>query len=214
METDELLGELKKEEIIVVGPLTRLQSGSSSPIYVDLRAKLYERPDILWEIGRLVALKIIKTGTPGKKQKIIAIPDAANPLAVSASLYAKIVLNVDIPIVVLRKVPKEHGTQQGSMIIGKIETDVEYNLLDDVITSSASKKKAIEQVAKEGIRISRVIVIVDREQGGKEVLEKMGYECCSIFKILDIAAYFREKDLITKENYERVVVYIKENRFD
>ncbi len=209
-----MLREFKKENIIVVGPKTVLQSGLASPIYVDLRAKLYERPELLWALGKLIATKINEVGNPEKKQKIIAVPDAANPMAVAASLYAKEKFGINMPIIVLRKAPKEHGTQKDSMIIGKIEPDVEYNLVDDVITSSASKKKAIEQLAKEGIKVNRVIVVVDREQGGKETLEKNGYEFHAIFKILDIAIQFLSAGLITKQQYDEVSDFIKSNRFD
>lgn len=211
---EQLLREFRKEEIIIVGKKTTLQSGLASPIYVDLREKLYERPELLWALGRLIAEKIIKVGTPGKKQKIIAVPDAANPMAVAASLYAKEVLGIDIPIIVLRKEPKDHGTQKGSMIIGKVEDDVEYNLIDDVITSSASKRKAFVPLETEGIRIKRVIVVVDRQQGGGESLEKEGYEFHSIFKILAIADQFLGENLITQEQYTEVVNFIKNNRFD
>lgn len=210
----QLLREFKKENIIVVGPKTVLQSGLPSPIYVDLRAKLYERPELLWALGKLIAEKIKEVGTSGKKQKIIAVPDAANPMAVAASLYAKEKFGINMPIIVLRKAPKEHGTQKDSMIIGKVEPDAEFNLVDDVITSSASKKKAIEQLEKEGIKVTRVIVVVDREQGGKEALEKEGYEFCAIFKILDIANQFLSAGLITEEQYNEVVDFIKNNRFD
>lgn len=169
IEENQLLKEFKIENIIVVGPKTILQSGLSSPIYVDLRAKLYERPELLWALGKLIAEKIKEVGSPEKKQKIIAVPDAASPMAVAASLYAKQKFDINMPIIILRKAPKEHGTQKDSMIIGKIEPDAEFNLVDDVITSSASKKKAIEQLTKEGIKVNRVIVVVDRElrrQGG------------------------------------------------
>lgn len=211
---DRLLREFKKENIIIVGPMTRLQSGLSSPIYVDLRAKLYERPELLWALGKLIAKKIIEVGSLEKKQKIIAVPDAANPMAVAASLYAKFAMDINMPIIVLRKAPKEHGTQKDSMIIGKVEPDAEFNLVDDVITSSASKKKAIEQLAKEGIRVTRVIVVVDRQQGGKEALEKEGYEFCAIFKILDIADQFLREGLITDDQHKEVADFIKNNRFD
>lgn len=146
----QLLREFKKENIIVVGPKTVLQNGLESPIYVGLRAKLYERPELLWTLGKLIAEKIKEVGNPDKKQKIIAVPDAANPMAVAASLYAKFAMDINMPIIVLRKVPKGYGTQKDSMIIGKVEPDAEFNLVDDVITSSASKKKAIEQTGKRG----------------------------------------------------------------
>lgn len=210
----QLLREFKKENIIKVGEMTVLRDGSESPIYVDLRAKLYERPELLWALGKLIAEKIKEVGNPYKKQKIIAVPDAANPLATAASLYAKVVFKIDIPIIVLRKAPKDHGTQRGSMIIGKIEPDTEYNLVDDVITSSASKEKSIEQLEAEGIRVNRVIVIVDKEQGGKEIIERKEYEFYAIFKILDIADQFLNEWLITKEQHKEVTNFIKNNRFD
>jgi len=210
---NQLLEEFRKEAIIVVGPLTILQSGKASPIYVDLRWKLYERPDLLWSLGKLIVEKIIEVSDPNKKQKIIAVPDAANPMAVAASLYAKIACKMDMPIIVLRKEPKTYGTQRDSLLIGKIEPNTEYNLIDDVITSSASKEKAIEQLFEERIKIARIIVVVDRQQGGAELLKQKGYDLFSLYKILDIADQFLENGHTTEQKHKEIVEFIKNNKF-
>lgn len=57
-------------------------------------------------------------------------------------------------------------------------------------------------------------MVVDREQGGKEALEKEGYEFCAIFKILDIADQFLREGLITDDQHKEVADFIKNNRFD
>lgn len=209
----ELLRTFKELGIIIVGPMTQLRSGLASPIYVDLRAKVIENPELLWALGRLIVNKIIEVSTPGKKQIVIAVPDAANPMAVAASLYAKTELGIDIRIIVLRKEPKDHGTQKGSLIIGNLDPDAEYTLIDDVVTSNASLKKALDQLKREGIEKCRIIVVVDREQGGKKLLEKEGYEVHAIFEIIKIADQFLDEDLITKEQYEKVVNFIANNQF-
>jgi orotate phosphoribosyltransferase len=47
--------------------------------------------------------------------------------------------------------------------------------VEDVITSGGSAQRAIAAVEAEGGRVTGVLAVVDREQGGRELLEKAGY---------------------------------------
>jgi orotate phosphoribosyltransferase len=56
-------------------------------------------------------------------------------------------------------------------------------VVDDVITTGGSTIKAIEVISKyPNVKIAGVMVLVDREEGGRETIEKMGYKVISIFK--------------------------------
>ena len=116
-------------------------------------------------------------------QRIAAIPLAALPIAAAVSL------RLGVPFVYPRMVAKEHGT--GNSIEGDFRPDDRVVLLDDVISTARSKLEAIEVLAREGLRITDLVVLVDRESGGREELERHGVRChayARISELLDLAA--------------------------
>lgn len=210
-----VLVELRNIGAIKVGEKTRLKDGSDSPIYVDLRKPLFNNPNLLWALGELFFNKIREiSGYPDKVQCVIGVPEAGKPLATATSLYTGVMEFIDIPLVILRSQPKKHGTQKGSLIIGEINPDWEYNLLDDVITTSETKRDAIEILRKEGIEVKRTIVAFDREQGGGEVLIRDGHEFGALFEILLVAEFYLGEGLITEDQYNETVEFIKTHQFD
>jgi orotate phosphoribosyltransferase len=210
-----VLVELRNIGAIKVGEKTRLKDGSWSPIYVDLRKPLFNNPNLLWILGDLFSNKIRKVSEyPDKVQCVIGVPEAGKPLATATSLYTGALKFAYIPLVILRSQPKEYGTQKGSLIIGEINSDWEYNLLDDVITISKSKRDAIEILGKEGIKAKRIIVAFDRQQGGGKALIRDGYEFKALFEILSVAEFYLGEGLISQEQYNETVEFIETHQFD
>jgi len=71
---------------------------------------------------------------------------------------------------IVREQPKEHGTRR--KIEGHFRKGSKVAIVDDVITTGGSVNKAIEAVEEEGCKVVKVIVIVDRNEGGSERLRK------------------------------------------
>ena len=214
LEKEVLIG-LRDTGAIKVGEKTRLKDGSDSPIYVDLRKPLFNNPNLLWILGDLFSNKIRKVSEyPNKVQCVIGVPEAGKPLATATSLYTGAMKFTYIPLVILRSQPKSYGTQKGSLIIGEINPDWEYNLLDDVITTSNSKRDAIKILGKEGIEVKRTIVAFDRQQGGGNALVRDSYEFESLFKILEVAEFYLGERLITNDQYNETVGFIETHQFD
>jgi uridine monophosphate synthetase len=116
-------------------------------------------------------------------QRIAAIPLAALPIAAAVSL------RLGVPFVYPRMVIKEHGT--GNSIEGDFRPDDRVVLLDDVISTARSKLEAIEVLAREGLKITDLVVLVDRESGGREEIERHGVRChayARISELLELAA--------------------------
>jgi uridine monophosphate synthetase len=83
-------------------------------------------------------------------------------------------------------VSKEHGT--GNAIEGDFNPEDRLVLLDDVISTAKSKLEAIEVLAREGLRITDLVVLVDRESGGKEEIERHGVRCHAYARISELLA--------------------------
>jgi uridine monophosphate synthetase len=182
----ELGGELAKlrllERLLEHGCLQfgqfRLKSGQISPYYMDLR-RIISSPPLLARVADAYAELLQRLDF----QRIAAIPLAALPIAAAVSL------RLGVPFVYPRMVTKEHGT--GNSIEGYFRPDDRVVLLDDVISTARSKLEAIEVLAREGLRITDLVVLVDRESGGREEIERHGVRChayARISELLDLAA--------------------------
>ena len=55
-------------------------------------------------------------------------------------------------------------------------------VVDDVVTRGDSTVAAINAVVNEGGKVAFVIVLVDRQEGGREKIESLGYPVFSLFK--------------------------------
>lgn len=81
---------------------------------------------------------------------------------------------------IVRKQSKKHGTQK--LIEGPLRPGSNVALIEDVITTGASVYQAIKTVEQFGAKVVKVLILVDREEGGVEFLEGKGYPVFPIFK--------------------------------
>jgi len=211
-----LLIELKRAQIVMFGKDIRSKFGLNSPIYLDLRGNLYERADLIWQIGGEFAEKIRSlTESPQLPQTVIGVPDTATPLALSTVLYSwREETGPPMHYLLLRSKGKVYGSASPSYLIGKKHHgDCEYNLIDDVIASGLSKWKSLQKLEREGITIQRIIAFFDRQQGGAELLEKEGYPVHSVFKLLDVTAFYLQEGLITEAADRQIQEFLRTRRF-
>ena len=59
-------------------------------------------------------------------------------------------------------------------------------IIDDVLTSGSSIIESLDIFKRYNLNIKRIIVLVDRENGGREKLEGLGLKVESVFKISEI----------------------------
>ena len=158
-----------------------LTSGRKSNFYFDGKQTTLH-PEGAYLTGKLM-YEIIKNEAP--HIKAIGGPTiGADPIATAISVVS-FLDNNPIPAFIVRKKPKGHGKNlwiEGNKHISKGDS---VAIVEDVITTGGSILKAIEIVEKEGLKVDIVIVLVDREEGGKEEIEKRGYKLFSIFKKSD-----------------------------
>jgi uridine monophosphate synthetase len=211
-----LLIEFKRAELLLFGETIQKKFGLNSPVYLDLREKLYDRIDLLWSIGGEFFQKINSVAGEDSRQVVIGVPDTATPLALSTVLYSwKQKMNPPMNYLLLRKEGKSYGSTPPSYVIGKKNCkNCEYNLIDDVVASGLSKWKAIQSLKKEGISVQRIIAFLDRQQGGSELLEEEGYPVHSVFKLLDIVSFYLEEDLISEAQHREIRTFVQSRRFD
>ena len=177
-----------------------LKSGIKSPIYVDFRVTI-SNPTLLKEIGEIMGAKA-KELNP---DRLGAIPYAGLPLGVSASISA------DIPLIYSRKEAKSYGT--GKLIEGNFNKNDNILILDDIVTDGASKIEAILPFKEAGMNVKDILVIIDREQGGKKLLADAGYTLHSLGTLTDIIEHLSNIDKISYEMKDKVKDFINQNQF-
>ncbi len=168
----------------------KLKSGSISPIYVDLRI-LISHPRVLG----LVADALIEELTPLSFQRIAAIPYSALPIATAVSLKA------DWPLLYPRREEKGHGTRR--RVEGEFEAGEIVVVIDDVITTGASKLEAIAPLEAAGLIVKDIVVVVDRGQAGAKEMDAKGYHLHSVLHLETILSTLRVQHLIDEATYTR-----------
>jgi len=171
------LKELIKSDAVKYGKFI-LASGKESDLYVDLR-KVTLNPKGAFLIGSIIVEMI-------KQRSVDAIGGmslGADPIAVASSLIAY-QSGRTIPAFLVRKGKKDHGTK--NMIEGPISEGFKVVVVEDVITTGSSTITAIQHIEEAGMIVDVVIGLLDRSEGGKEAIEKLGYEVQAIVERKDL----------------------------
>src|SRR5688572_32975088 len=146
-----------------------LASDRESRHYVDARLTTMS-PEGLAVIGPL-ALEAIRERQWGV-DAVGGLTLGADPIA-----YATALASVQSPPLVraftVRKEAKQHGT--GRLIEGPMREGDRVVVIEDVITTGGSALRAAEAIQRAGATISGILALVDREEGGRAVLEAQGF---------------------------------------
>ena len=151
-----------------------LASGARSSYYIDCRPATMSAAGMVL-IGRL-GMGVIKA-TGWKPDGVGGLTMGADPVAyaIAAASYQA---GTPIDAFSVRKESKDHGT--GRAIEGNFKAGNAVVVVEDVITSGGSARKAVSAVQEAGGRVLGVIAVVDREEGGKSVLEAEGLQVTAL----------------------------------
>ncbi len=198
MSPDPLLDAFWERGLILFGSRVREEYALNTPIFIDLRHGLYDDLDLLHALGKALHRKIIQlAGDSRCVQQIVGIPDTATPLALAAALAAR---GTARPLAYgqLRKKPARYpgGRFGTSAYMGTCDASREITLVDDVIASGGTKIWSARFLRDAGLEVSRVLVVVDREQGGDLVVRAKGCPVHSLYRITEVVSYYRERKMV------------------
>ena len=145
-----------------------LASGRVSTLYIDARMTTWS-PEGLVLIGRLGLAEIAAAGW--NPQAVGGLTLGADPISCAIS-YASNATATPIRAFTVRKSAKTHGT--GKLIEGPFKAADRVVVTEDVITTGGSALKAVDAIRKAGAEILGLLALVDREEGGREALEREG----------------------------------------
>lgn len=185
-------------EFIKFGRFT-LKSGLESPFYVDLRP-LASDPKILQNLAQ----QLLSILPESSLDLICGVPYAALPMATAMSIQS------GIPLIIKRKEAKSYGTKK--LIEGIFEKGQSCLLVEDVITSGESLLETLQEVENEGLKVSDIVVVLDREQGGKQILEEKGYRVHTLFTISEAVEILREVGKLEDDEIQRIKNFLEGNK--
>lgn len=146
-----------------------LASGKHSSFYIDARLTTMSGEGLA-VIGALGLERLAARGwTP---QAVGGLTLGADPVAYALAAAAR-GRGLPLDAFTVRKQAKSHGT--GKRIEGCFVAGMPVVIVEDVITTGGSAQKAIAAVESEGAQVLGVLAVVDREEGGRAVLEQAGY---------------------------------------
>jgi orotate phosphoribosyltransferase len=179
--------EILRKKSVFYGDFT-LASGAKSNYYIDCRLTTLD-PEAAGLVGQVLYtlikeraqnLGITPTGVGG-------LTMGADPIALATGMrsFQEEPASPLQPFVV-RKAPKSHG--QTKLIEGNFKVGDKVVVIDDVVTKGDSTVAAIDAVRREGGKVAFVAVLVDRQQGGREKIEQLGYSVVAVFTKDDLLA--------------------------
>lgn len=174
----------------------KLHSGKTSRIYLDLRV-LVSFP---------YALRQATAAYRSVLEKLTFDMLAAPPLA-GLPFGTALCLDMDVPLVYPRKTGKSYGT--GKEIEGKWEVGQTAVVIDDVITSGDSILQAIVALKAAGLNVTDAVVLVDREQGGIEIMEEQGYRVHAAITLDRLLETLETHNRITDKQRAKVLKSLK-----
>lgn len=156
-----------------------LASGKKSDLYIDCRVTAMD-PVGANLIGKLgwdrVKQELTERGI--EAQSIGGMTLGADPISLSVGMTSATDPKA-LQVFTVRKEPKGHG--KGQQIEGNFTEGDTIVIVDDVITTGGSTLKAADVLEASGAKIAFALVLVDREEGGREAIEARGIPVVSLF---------------------------------
>jgi len=179
----------------------RIKSGALSPYYIDL-AGLLSSPKELCNIAEKAAYELRNIMNIDRIDKLASIE------LKGALILPSIACQVNLPCVIVRKEEKAYGVT-GRITGAKVVKGERILFFDDVVSEGLSKLEGIKPLEELGAHVKHLMVVVDREQGGKETLGKLGYKVHALAKVSELVSCLFQSGNISKEQADVVMNYIK-----
>ncbi len=144
-----------------------LASGKKSNFYIDCKQGVLGAEGhflVGWLFGKIIAQEAPEVEAVG------GLTMGADPLSSAVSTVSYLGTR-PLQAFYVRKEPKGHGTGQWIEGSKSLRPGMPVAILEDVVTTGGSALKAIERARGFGLQVSIIVGLVDREEGGREVLE-------------------------------------------
>ena len=149
-----------------------LRSDKKSDRYFD--KFLFETdPALLRRLGRHLA-ELVPADT-----QLLAAPELGAVL-----LGGAVSIQMGLPLVLVRKEPKGYGTAK--QIEGRFEVGQRVTVIEDVVTTGGDSLRTVEVLRTARLEVIRLVVVLDRGEGGEDNVAQAGLPYSPLFRISDL----------------------------
>lgn len=167
---------LVRERALKFGDFT-LVSGKKAKYYLDMKQITLDSTG-----ARLVGEGFLELiGQP--------LPKAVGGMAIGADPITGAIITMagvrgdSLRGILVRKEAKGHGTNR--FVEGPVQPGDDVVIVEDVVTTGGSSLLAIERAEEFGLKVTKVVAIIDRLEGGAQAFESRGYPLTSLLTIRD-----------------------------
>ena len=199
--TDKVANALYSSGCLKFGSF-KIKSGAISPYYIDL-ARLLSSPQQICVVADMAAEQVRRIMVLDRIDKLASIE------LKGALIVPSIACKLNLPCIIVRKEEKSYGVT-GRIAGADIAKGDNILFFDDVISEGLSKVEGITPLQALGGNVKHLLVVVNREQGGKENLEKLGFRVHALAKISEIADSLYLNKHISKEQADDILAFVKQ----
>ena len=166
-------------------PIFKLVSGRMSNYYINCKTTTLD-PEAMLLIGHLFYYRV----KPLHINAIGGLTLGADPIAFATSMVSGMQDDA-INAFVVRKKAKEHGLMK--WIEGNVQEGDKVVIVDDVVTTGQSTIEAIDLARESNLNVIKAIALVDRQEGGRENIEKRNVPFASVFTRDDLMNLYKKR---------------------
>ncbi len=160
----QLLPLVRKQAQMKLPEPIKLSSGKMSDVYFDGR-KVTLHPEGITLFARAI-LELVKLDS----LDAVGGPSiGADPIATAVSIFAFLDRNKKLPVFLIRKEPKQYGLQK-QVEGADLKPGMNVLIVEDIVTTGKSVRDAISVVEGLGAKVTQVVCLVDRNEGGAQAL--------------------------------------------
>lgn len=191
------------------GDFTIGRTTEHSPIYVNLRL-LVSNPQALARaagvmLEEIQTLQTMRHPQVGEYQRVCGIPFGGLHLATAYSLRSR------VPMIYMHPAKEHNGARV--FVEGQYTPEETVLLIDDLVTSGGGIVETAHFLkSNAGLFVKDVLVLLDRQEGAKELLKRRGYNLISILGLDTMLTYLMAKELIEEPQYKSSMEYIERRR--
>lgn len=157
-----------------------LASGKTASFYLDAKQVVLDAAGAML-VGQAVLARL---------QELGPLPDAVGGMSIGADPITAAVVTMagvaGLPLkgFMIRKEPKGHGL--GRYVEGPVAAGNRVVILEDVVTTGGSSLLAIDRAEEFGLKVERVVTLVDRLAGGADAFAARGVPMEAMLTIRDL----------------------------
>ncbi len=182
----------------------KIKSGATSPYYIDL-ARLLSKPKHLCTIAEVAAEQITQIMISDRIDKLASIE------LKGALIVPSIACELNLPCIIVRKESKAYGVT-GRIAGADVAKGDNILFFDDVVSEGLSKIEGIKPLQELDGNVKHLLVVVNREQGGKENLEKLGFKVHSLAKVSELVNSLYQSARISSLQQQEVIDYVRTSK--